>query len=106
MPPMAFLDPAAFEDLSWNWQVIHDHREAWELSKHSANSALQSLTRRDPARFKSVPKTAFLNSVKSMLQSRESGRFKKVWVVRQQLHGLSASARAETALSKIAPAFA
>ena len=30
-----------------------------------------------PARFKRVPKTAVLNSVKSMLQSGESGRFKR-----------------------------
>ena len=49
----------------------------WELSEHSASSALQSQAKRDPARFKRVPKTAFLNSVRSTLQSGESGRFKR-----------------------------
>jgi hypothetical protein len=31
-----------FEDLSCNWQAIHGHRAVWELSEHSANSALQN----------------------------------------------------------------
>jgi hypothetical protein len=48
-----------FEDLSCNWQGINGHRAVWELSKHFANSALQSLARWILAHFKRVSKNAF-----------------------------------------------
>jgi len=67
-----------FEDLFCNWRVTHDHLATWQLSEHPTNSALESFAAIGSARFKTVLKTAFLNSVQSILLSENPGVSKGV----------------------------
>jgi hypothetical protein len=75
-------DPIPFDTTFYRAEIGRMYATSWVLSEHSASSALQSLARKDPGRFKRIPKAAFLNSEKSMVQSGESGRFKRCgfWV--------------------------